>query len=587
MATIPGFVPTGTRVAPLPGLPDQADLHPLLTRTHYFDGRLLTAADLTREQLYLDQRLREVGQALGSGVVEGLAVTLSGGRLSIGPGLAVTEAGRLLQVRTPLPVNLNDRGTLAGLNDGQFARLPHGLFALVLAYAERPSGVAEVFPRDLTGRTAQHDLDEEGVQAALLPLPVPLPQSGEFPVRAALMRLAAEGALDGIGLPEDAVALGVLAISGNAPRWLDTTLLRHPPRGFVGPGDRQADLGRQYEALLADVLAARLPLDGDFAALDHFRVLPPAGRLPKAAIDPVAGRQRYFPEHFRVAVAPIRQADLELVLADSMGLPPIDLLRDEPVDLMVLAPLPNQAFGALTAALVRPALPAPTPVVALLPRLDPLTLRLHPLPPVHVVPTDAPAWGDLWAAVGADAVFYVRRPTRAAETGLSAIRIAAGAPVELEEPPGDALPSPGDVADLVLDEDALLLRRVDLPQLVALRIPPDAAGRAAVDELRERVAGDARAVLTLLELLALIERRYDALLWPTLLAVVDGGGPGALRDGLVAARTAEAADAAEAEANGDPVPAPASTAALVAALAPDIALPDALLLAWRQADPDA
>jgi hypothetical protein len=596
MSTIPGFAPLGNLAPPQPGLPDQADFNPLLTRTHYFDGRLLTAADLTREQLYLDQRLREVGRGLGAGVVRGLEVALVGGRISIEPGLAITAAGRVLEVRAPLPVDVNDRARIALQNDGRFANLPHGLFALLLAYAERPQGVAEVFPRDLAERTTRHDVDEEGVQAWLWSLPVPLPATGQFTLRAGLMRLAVQGALDAFGLPEDAVALGVLAISDNAPRWLDQTLLRHAPRRFPGPADRQADLKRQYEALLADVLAARLPLAGDFAATDYFRVLPPTGRAPKAAFDPVTGRQRFFPEHFLVSVAPIRQADLDLVQQESLRLPPIDLARDEPVDLVVLAPLPDQTFGRLTAGLLRepPADPALAPAAppVRLPRLDLLALRLYPQPPVHARDTDGPDWGVLWDAVDADALVFVRRPTRAAETGISAIRIATGAPVAPlvdgaapPDAPADALPAPGDTANLLLDEDALLLRRVGFARLAALRAPTDAEGEAALAELRADFGAEARVALAALELLALIERRFDPVLWPTLLATARAGTLARLRDALVERREAEAAVRATAIADGNAPPAPAGTAALIDELAADptlsVALPDALRLRWQ------
>lgn len=589
MSTMPGFVPIGNTLPPVPGLPDQADFNPLLTRTHYFDGRLLTATDLTREQLYLDQRLREVGQALGSGVVRGLGVALDGGWIGIAPGLAVTAAGRVLELRAPLRLNLNNRAGLAVLNNGQFANLPHGLFALVLGYAERPAGVAEVFPRDLTERTAQYDVNEEGVQAALLPLPVPLAMSGEFALRAMLMRLAAEGALDAIGLPADAVALGVLAVTDNSPRWIDGTLLRQPPRVLPGPGDRQADLKTQYEALLRAVLAARLPLVGDFAAGDYFRVLPPTGAVPKAAFDPVAGRQRFFPEHFQVSIAPVRVADLALMQQESLRLPAIDLARDEPVEVVVLVPLADQAFGRLTPALTRqpdPAIgtaPATPPV--LLPRLDLLSLRLYPLPPVHAVATDQPAWGGIWDAVPDDGLVFVRRPSRAAETSISAIRIAIGARIEPaliddDEAPVGGLPPPGDVANLVLDEDTLLLRRAGLERLAGLRIPPDDEGRAALDELRTDFASDATAALAILELFALIERRFDPVLWPTLLFVARAGTLGTLRDRLVADRTTEAAARTQALADGADPLAPVPTAQAIDALAATLGLPDALRQRW-------
>ena len=554
MSSIPVFAALGVQAPPVPGLPDEADLNPLLTRTHYFDGRLLTAADLTRDQLYLDGRLREIGQALGSGVVRGLEATLAGGRIQIAPGIAVAADGRVLEAKAPIKLDLNDRATIAGQNKGKYLRLPRGLYVLVLAYAEEEQGIAEVFPQDLAAREVQRSVVAEGVRASLVGLPVPLPQADPVAVRAGLMRALAEGALATNLIPEDGVALGVLAVRDDRPEWLDTTLLRHPPRTVPGPGDLQADLHRQYEALLADVLARRRPLGGDFAAGEYFRILPPTGRIPKAALDPVTGRQRFFPEHFRVSIAPIRLADLELVQRESLRLPAIDLARDEPVDLVVLAPLGAASYGRLAAALERESTPVSGAADArvLLPHLDLLSLRLYPLRPVHRIDTDAAAWQAIWAEIGETDPVFVRRPTRAAETGISGIVLARGTtlpepPPVLTEQPGDVVVPPPDSAVVtpvpiarpeteiptVLDADALLLSRVSLDRFLGLRPPPDAAEverslpdlnrrvgdpREAAETLAREQGRDASAVLAVLDLLVMIERRFDPLTWQTLLA---------------------------------------------------------------------
>jgi hypothetical protein len=39
-------------------------IDPRLSRTNYFDGQLLKASDLTRDQIYLDERLLELGQSI-------------------------------------------------------------------------------------------------------------------------------------------------------------------------------------------------------------------------------------------------------------------------------------------------------------------------------------------------------------------------------------------------------------------------------------------------------------------------------------------------------------------------------------------
>ena len=583
MASTPGFLPIGNLAPPVPGLPDQADLNPLLTRTHYFDGRLLTAADLTRDQIYLDQRLREMGQVLGQGVARGLEAGLAGGRITIAPGVAVNGAGRVLQLAAPLTLDLNDRAALAGLNQGRFVHLPHGLHALVLVYAEEGQGSAEVFPRDLAGRTVQYDVTAESVQAALIPLPLPLPLASPLVVRAALMARLGAGGIDGGVIPPEAVALGVVSMRDDRPEWLDTTLLRRPLRTRPGPGDLQSDLHRAYEALLADILLARRPLTGDFAAAEHFQVLPPTGRIPKAAVDPVAGRQGFFPGHFTVSIAPIRQGDLALVQRESLGLPAIDLARDEPVDLVVLAPLSGPDFGRLAAALERQ--PDPEGFVPpgggapnrLMPHLDLLALRLYPVRPVHRLDTDAPAWAALWAAVGETDPVYVRRPTRAAETGISGIRIAVGTPVEpppalppddgLGELPIDTTPSPADTAGLVLDADGVLLERLSVARLGGLRPPADDAAREALANLAEAVSRDAPATLACVDLLVLLDRRFDPVLWETLAAVAAGTGADGLRE-LVGVL--------------EGVAGPAEAAERVAETGPGLGLDDPLVTRWRE-----
>ena len=61
-----------------------------LRRTNYFDGQLLKASDLTRDQIYLDERLLELGQALGTGIVRGLGITRAQPQvLRLAPGIAV------------------------------------------------------------------------------------------------------------------------------------------------------------------------------------------------------------------------------------------------------------------------------------------------------------------------------------------------------------------------------------------------------------------------------------------------------------------------------------------------------------------
>jgi hypothetical protein len=559
------FQPLGNPVASGEGLDHIADIDPRLTRTHYFDGRLLTAEDLTRDQLYLDQRLRELGRVLGSGVMGGLELSLDRftGLLTLQPGQALTPAGRVLELGRPLQVNLGDRALIAELNDGNYRRFNRALYAVVLRYVDVGTDIAEVFPKDLGAKRGfQYALITESVQMGLVPLPVPLPKQSPLLIRSRLMREFLGNDRFGSLIPEDGVALGVLAIENDTPQWLDAELLRHPVQAEPDLGDLQADLKRQYEQLLTDILISRS--NGDFHAADYFSLIPPVGTVPKDAIDPMSGRQGYFPENYQVAIAPIRQSDVELIIAESLNLPPIDLSNGEPVDVVVLVPLTNLDYGHYAAQLERNI----DPTNRRLPRIDLLKLKLYPVRPVHSLDTDLHAWTNIWNRVGDTPPFYVRRPTRAAETAISGIVLALGAgvpapPVETDAPGG----SPADSGGLIQDENALFLERISLRTLAELRPPRDSEANDAFDKLLGNFGEDALVVQQCASILMRIERLYDSLIWQTLLALADGR---LLAEFLRGLRTADA---------------DAVTPRVVASLGRDLGLDANLLNQWARLVP--
>lgn len=560
------FQPLGNPVASGEGLDHIADIDPRLTRTHYFDGRLLTAEDLTRDQLYLDQRLRELGRVLGSGIMGGLELSLDRftGLLTLQPGQALTPAGRVLELGSTLQVNLGERAVIAELNDGNYRRFNRALYAVVLRYVDVGTDIAEVFPKDLGAtRGFQYALITESVQMGLVPLPVPLPKQSPLLIRSRLMREFLGNDQFSSLIPEDAVALGVLAIENDTPQWLDAELLRHPVQAEPGIGDLQADLKRQYEQLLADILTARRSggLNGDFHAADYFSLIPPVGTVPKDAVDPMSGRQGYFPENYQVAIAPIRQSDVELIKAESLNLPPIELSNGEPMDVVVLVPLSNLDYGHYAAQLER----VIDPVNRRLPQIDLLKLKLYPVRPVHALDTDLNAWTNIWNRLGDTPPFYVRRPTRAAETAISGIVLALGAgmpasPVEEDEPGG----GPADSGGLIQDENALFLERINLKTLAELRPPNTGEANDAFDKLLGNFGGDALVVQQCASILMRIERQYDSLIWQTLLILADGKLLAEFLRGLLAA---------DAE---------AVTPKVVASLGSDLGLDTNLLNQWSK-----
>lgn len=518
------FQPLGDPIAAGESLAHIADIDPRMTRTHFFDGRLLTAEDLERDQIYLDQRLREIGKVLGQGIINGLELSFDpfSGLLTLAPGQAMTALGRVLQLNTNLLVSLGDRALIAQLNHSKYRKFNRALYAVVLRYVEVATDLAEVFPTDLASkRGADYALVTESVQMGLVPLPLPLPQQHPLHLRASLMRELLGNDLANALIPDDSVALGVIAIQNDTPQWLDSQLLRQPLRRENGTTDRQADLSRQYEALLADIFSNRSAgsLNNQFAASDYFSLLPPVGTVPKDAVNAVAGHQGYFPEHFNVHIAPIRLSDVDLIRGESLHLPNIDLNSKEAIDIVVLAPLNNTDYGLYADQLERDY----DPVNRRLPQLDLLRLKLYPTHPVHNLDTDAAVWQAIWDTVAEGQLLYVRRPVRAAETAISSIVLALGTslpaltpaptPVTPTDNPGDNPANPG---SLIESEDDVFLRMVNFKALAELRPADDSGSQQALERLISEHGDSARTVQQALQFLLLIDRHYDPVLWPTL-----------------------------------------------------------------------
>ena len=409
-----------------------SSIDPRLSRTNYFDGRLLKASDLTRDQVYLDERALEIGQVLGSGIVRGLDIDLvENYRLTVSPGLAVAPSGRVLQLaERGLEVNLGNAALIASLNDGYYRRFKRGLYLVALQYAEVGSDSAEAYPADLaSARQFRFNSFAEGVELVLVPVAVPLSQTGELAARAGLAGEFIGGPPQRPELPDEAVALGLLAMEQGRPLWLDKGLVRRPLRQPGAPDALQRDLASHYAELLQAVLDSRnsAGLNTGFAAAKYFRRLPPLGRLPKACADPVSGAQIYFPEGYEVSIAPVRRDDLAAVLEESVRLAPMDLERDPDADILVLVAMSNSEFAWRARSLERGAT-APKDAFGLgrLLAIDRLALRVRPLPKPHQVDTDADVWKAIWEGAKEEDVFYVRRPPRAAETNVSAVVLARG-----------------------------------------------------------------------------------------------------------------------------------------------------------------
>ncbi len=520
------FQPLGNPLAASRPLEKIADIDSRLSRTHYFDGRLLTAEDLERDQVYLDERLREAGKVLGEGVAQGLELSfdLYSGVLTLTAGLGITRLGRILQLDSELTVNVTDSALIAQLNSGRYRHFNRGLYAVVLNYTEVATDLAEVFPTDLASkRGSDYASVTEAVQMGLVPLPLALPQQDELFARASLMRTLQDNELVDDLIPGDSLPLGILAIRNDAPEWLDTELLRHPPRRAADTSGNLQDLYRQYANLYSDVMSLRQSkaLSAEFSASEYFTLMPAAGALPKAAIDAEQGVQSFFPEHYRVHIAPLRLAEMDLMVQESLPLPPLDLKSKDVVDIMILVPLTNSDYGRLAAQLERPGMVQERSLEA----MDPLRLTLYARPAPHEIDTDADVWREILSTVSGDSVLYVRRPLRAAETMVSGIVLANGfeLPEDTLPPPAEVPSTPVDEGGEIVDEDTAYLMRFNLGSASEYRMPGSGIEEEAWKELSEKYGGDADTVERLMWLMMRISPWFDPVLWRTLAHLTGNG----------------------------------------------------------------
>jgi hypothetical protein len=335
-------------------------------RPRYFDGRFLAARDLTRDQAYFLSRQAAYARALGTGVVEGLAVQ-RGARadeIQVTPGLGYTAGGELVSLQRLVTVSLADMPRLQALNtrlrQDRFAKPPlrnrTGTFALVLRPLEFTANPVSAYPSGLS----QERVVEPGdiVEASALEL-VPLNEGNPAQLDATRVFLARNLFVNGgqLDLPPEVLPLAVVALVGDKLRWIDMHLLRRQAGqqhadvlgfGFAPRLLREAHLA-QYRTRLDELRGRR------FAATEFFEALPPAGPLPDEAIDAGDFSQHFFPAGIDPELSLVPEDELPAIVEASMSLPPLDLT--EPANgqaftrVSLLIPLPRARLAQAAAEL--------------------------------------------------------------------------------------------------------------------------------------------------------------------------------------------------------------------------------------------
>lgn len=280
-------------------------------RSFFFNGRLLSAEDLIREQAARDGAERRLARLIGCGVAEGLHVTSGGGSLlHIGAGLGVTPSGAVIDIGN-LDLDLSSAGRgasfsgfgncAAGLAEGQ----PHaGLYLLTLTPAWSGQGRAPTLLGEVG--TCNRRTQQPAVRARLVEVNPPaglataslrnelavallspgwglaaVPEGGRV---GWWMRQRIGGGAAAPGLTAEELPLALLQIDARAvPLWLDVHSARRslaPPPGGAGDAGWPQSWAVEMQALAAQFLGE---LPGATAA--SFAWLPPALALDTAQLE--------------------------------------------------------------------------------------------------------------------------------------------------------------------------------------------------------------------------------------------------------------------------------------------------------------
>lgn len=344
----------------------------------WFDGRFLTARDLNRQQSYFMARHGALGRSIGSGVIEGLDVSIDDGASSqdtirIAPGQGIAFDGAHIHLPSQLVLKLSDLAVQTALNaqlglsvnPSAPLHSRSGLFVLSLRPVEYTANQTTGFPTTVTGqRTVQMGDRIAAVAATLTPYAPTQTALTSLDARAdAAQRIFAHGKIDGV--PGFALPLAMLSMRYGVIEWVDVHLVRRDlvaaRREFLGLGLAQDQLRlahfQQYRAALSDVMDhyANSRQPARFPAEQHFKLLPPAGPLPADAVDPAAMSQVFFPGEVEVELSIIPDDELPALIEESFDLPPIDLTRPveerDSLNIMIVAPMARHTLRSQLASL--------------------------------------------------------------------------------------------------------------------------------------------------------------------------------------------------------------------------------------------
>ena len=354
-----------------------------LRSVNFFNGRLLTGDDLSREQATQAARLERLGRTIGDGIAWGFEVveqpalsTKSQPVVTVSAGLAMSRAGTALDLSSDLDIALyRDAATAsAGAESGNlFADCQPaasgtytagaGVYLLTVAPKEQGEGRAQVNGLGNDDAVCNVALDAEALAFRLIRLSVPLAQLAEKKLLRNRIAYACFGVdtlaavvTDAFGPPvktyglldtlrtqtlgDEEVPLAVIGWSiDDGIQFVDLWSVRRRLTRRAAEGDwlsvvsdrRRAEaeaMFLQFQAQIGDIVLQASP---ELAvAGDEFELLPPIGFLP------IAGGSRsgfdvprFFGDMTTRGPAFVEGARLEGLLQTALPYAPISLASNE------------------------------------------------------------------------------------------------------------------------------------------------------------------------------------------------------------------------------------------------------------------
>jgi hypothetical protein len=352
-----------------------------LRATNFFNGRLVTGADMTREQNARREAVWRGGRAAGDGIISGLEITKADGDkpvVNVAKGLAVNRCGQALYLSDTAKVDLLQRfgkvtqpstifGDCQPIVRGTY-EAGFGFYLLVLSPAETTQGSAPTSGLNNAFAACNTDVILETVQFRLLAVdpfltnqPRPRPTMlrnfiayrcfGAGEIQNYLKNplgfsLASYGLLDEMRqktLSDSDVPLAIIHWTSDGLEFVDMWAVRRRLTRRTTDedwthliGDRRRSENEAMMRQFADHIVNLEIEETNLRAIqadDYFRYLPPAGLLPIALSREQRGfdLDEFFGPKGSEEIALLEGDRLRTLLEESLTHLPIDMDADEKI----------------------------------------------------------------------------------------------------------------------------------------------------------------------------------------------------------------------------------------------------------------